>query len=269
MIRNGTTENPNGVISLPPIVGASIGCTQPHLLLRRIPKTIRPRPAADRAAPTTSSFGGCSGSRRRLHPLAHDQDDDDDHDLADEDVAPGEVRRHPAADHRPDRDRSSGDPADDPEGEGAILALVVGGGERRDGGNHQHRPEAFDERPADQEDGEIRAERGRQRAEPVDGEPDAEGTVAPPDVAELRADEHERRHHQRVHGDRGLDAVTVVSRSATICEIETFITLESSTITNCAAARMISGSQRRTERLYFAASSASCASNPRTSSAVL
>src|SRR6187549_1088020 len=39
--------------------------------------------------------------------------------------------------------------------------------------------------------------------------------------------------------------VTVVSRSATICEIETFITLESSTITNCAAARMIRGSQRR------------------------
>ena len=44
--------------------------------------------------------------------------------------------------------------------------------------------------------------------------------------------------------------VTVVSRSATICEIETFITLESSTITNCAAARMIRGNQRRTERIY-------------------
>ena len=46
--------------------------------------------------------------------------------------------------------------------------------------------------------------------------------------------------------------VTVVSRSATICEIETFITLESSTITNCAAARMIRGSQRRIGRIYCA-----------------
>ena len=51
-IRNGTSEKPNGVISLPPIVGASIGCSQPHLLLWRIPKTIRPRPAAESAAPT-------------------------------------------------------------------------------------------------------------------------------------------------------------------------------------------------------------------------
>ncbi len=34
----------------------------------------------------------------------------------------------------------------------------------------------------------------------------------------------------------------VVSRSATICEIDTFMTLLSSTITNCAEARMPSGS---------------------------
>ena len=42
----------------------------------------------------------------------------------------------------------------------------------------------------------------------------------------------------------------VVFRSATICEIDTFMTLESSTITNCAAARIISGSQ-----LFFCAAS--------------
>ena len=41
--------------------------------------------------------------------------------------------------------------------------------------------------------------------------------------------------------------VTVVFRSATICEIETFMTLESSTITNWADARIPSGSQRRTD----------------------
>ena len=33
----------------------------------------------------------------------------------------------------------------------------------------------------------------------------------------------------------------VVSRSSTICEIATFMTLESSTMTNCAAARMSIG----------------------------
>jgi hypothetical protein len=41
--------------------------------------------------------------------------------------------------------------------------------------------------------------------------------------------------------------VTVVFRSDTICEIETFMTLESSTITNWADARITSGSQRRTD----------------------
>ena len=44
--------------------------------------------------------------------------------------------------------------------------------------------------------------------------------------------------------------VTVVLRSATICEIETFITLESSTMMNWADARIISGSHLRTPRLY-------------------
>ena len=44
--------------------------------------------------------------------------------------------------------------------------------------------------------------------------------------------------------------VTVVFRSATICEIETFITLESSTMMNWAAARIVSGSHLRTARLY-------------------
>ena len=40
----------------------------------------------------------------------------------------------------------------------------------------------------------------------------------------------------------------VVSRSSTICEIETFMTLESSTITNCAAHRISRGNHLRTPR---------------------
>jgi hypothetical protein len=41
-----------------------------------------------------------------------------------------------------------------------------------------------------------------------------------------------------------------VFRSSTICEIETFITLESSTMMNCADARIMRGSHLRTARLY-------------------
>ncbi len=70
---------------------------------------------------------------------------DHDHDLADEDVAPAEVRRHEAADHGTDRDCGSGDAADDPVGEGAILALVVRRGEGGDGRDHEHGAEALDE----------------------------------------------------------------------------------------------------------------------------
>jgi hypothetical protein len=69
------------------------------------------------------------------------------------------------------------------------------------------------------------------------GQAEPEGPVTPEDVAELRADKHERRHHD-VHRDRACTPVTVVFRSATICEIETFITLESSTMMNWAAARI-------------------------------
>ena len=51
MIRNGTSENPSGVISCPLIVGASTGLIQPQVLLFRIPNTISPNAIAESAAP--------------------------------------------------------------------------------------------------------------------------------------------------------------------------------------------------------------------------
>ncbi len=51
MIRNGTSENPSGVISWPLIVGAAIGLIQPQVLLLRIPNTIMPSATAESAAP--------------------------------------------------------------------------------------------------------------------------------------------------------------------------------------------------------------------------
>ena len=146
------------------------------------------------------------GPWRRLHLLSHDEDDEHDHDLADEHESPGEIRRYPAADDRPDRDRGPRDTADDPVGERTILPLIVGRGQSGDGRDDEHGAQPFDERPADEEHAEVWAQRGGQRAEPVDGETDGEGPVAPPDVAELGPDEHECRHHERVGGDRELDA---------------------------------------------------------------
>jgi len=115
------------------------------------------------------------------------------------------------------------------------------GDKRGDGGDHQHRTEALDQRPAEQQDGQVRAEGGRQRSGGLDGQADGERPFPAPDVAELGADEHERRNHQRVGGDHQLDAWIVVSRSSTICEIDTFMTLLSRTITDWAAARMAIG----------------------------
>ena len=146
------------------------------------------------------------GSWRRLHPVSHDEDGNHDHDLPHEHEPPRGVRRHPATDHRADRDRGAGDAADDPVGERTVLPLVVRRDQSGDGRDHQHCAEAFDERPAEEQDAEVRAQRRRQRAKPVDREADGEGAVATPDVAELRPHEHERRHHQRVRGDRGLHA---------------------------------------------------------------
>ena len=54
---NGTGEKPSGVISVPLIVGGVRGWTNPHVLLARIAKTIKPSPKDDRATPTMSSRG--------------------------------------------------------------------------------------------------------------------------------------------------------------------------------------------------------------------
>ena len=91
--------------------------------------------------------------------------------------------------------------------ERAVLALVGGGGERRDRRHHEHGAEPLDARPADQQDGEVRAQRRRERPDAVDRQPDRERAVGAQDVAELRAEQHERRHHQRVQRDRGLHAL--------------------------------------------------------------
>ena len=102
------------------------------------------------------------GSWRGLHLLPHEEDDDYDHDLTDEDESPGVVRGHPAADDRSDRDGGPGNTADDPVRKRPILPLVVGSGQGGYRGDDQHRSQPFDERPAHEQDAEVRAQRGRQ-----------------------------------------------------------------------------------------------------------
>ena len=147
------------------------------------------------------------GVRGLRDPPAEKQDPDHDHGLGGEHVAPRELRRHPAADQRTGRDGDRGDAPEQRVGDRAVAALVAGGGERRDRGDHEHCAEPLDARPADQQDAEVGAQGRGERPDPVDRQADREGAVAAEDVAELRAEQHERRHHERVEGDRGLHAL--------------------------------------------------------------
>ena len=122
--------------------------------------------STESATPTTSSCGRRSAAGRPRDLSAQEQDDDHDHGLGGEHVAPRELGRHPAADQRAGGDRDGGDPAEQRVGQRALAALVGGGGERRDRGHHEHRAEPLDPRPADQQDGEVRAQRRRQRPDP-------------------------------------------------------------------------------------------------------
>jgi hypothetical protein len=206
-MKKGTTENPNG---------GDLGAADLERAARLDPAPLaalehavdrEPEPGRREDHPDPVEPWRPRQLRGGAQPAAGEQDADDDRRLGGEDVAPAQLGRDPAADQRAERDRRAGDAADDAEAERALLAVVVGGDQRRDRRDHERRAQALDQRPADQQHGQVRAERRRQRADPVDRQPDREDPVAAQDVAELRADEHERCHHQRVGGDRELDAL--------------------------------------------------------------
>ena len=140
------------------------GWIQPQSVERSTPKTSAPSPSADSTAPTTSSCGrfsaGASAILRR-----EDEDDRDDHDLAGEHPAPGEVGRAEAADQRPDRDGDRAGRSDEAVGGRAALP-GSSGDECDDRRQDQRRTDALEERPADQEDGQARRHRRRQRPAP-------------------------------------------------------------------------------------------------------
>jgi hypothetical protein len=132
---------------------------------------------------------------RRLHTRAHNEDQEDDHDLADEYESPGVIRCHPTTDDRADRDGSSGDAADDPIRERTLLPLIVGRDQGGDSRDDEHGAQPFDKRPGHEEYAEVWAQSSRQRPEAVDSKTDTKRPIASPDIAELRPYQHERRHH--------------------------------------------------------------------------
>ena len=68
-MRNGTTENPSGVISVSPMINAPRGSMSPHSLLLRIPKTMSPAEGGqqdpDDVQPRRLSDRGIRRIRRR------------------------------------------------------------------------------------------------------------------------------------------------------------------------------------------------------------
>ena len=169
-----------------------------------MPNTISPRPSADSAVPTRSSFtpssAGVSFTRR-----ASSEDHRDDQHLAGEHPPPRGVGRERAADQRAQRggDRAGG--GDEPVGARALGLAEVRRDQRHDRGHDQHRAQALQARPADHQHRQVRRQRRRQRPAGVDDAADRERALAAEDLADLPAGDHQRRHHQRVQRDRRLD----------------------------------------------------------------
>ena len=107
---------------------------------------------------------------------------------------------------RADRDGDRARRRDEPVGRGPPLGREVAGDERDDRRQDQRRADALEERPAEEQDRQVLRERGRERAAAVDHAADRERALAADHRADLRAGDHQRRHHERVRGDRALDA---------------------------------------------------------------
>ena len=143
----------------------------------------------------------------RIGDLAREeQDHGDDQHLSGEDPAPGEVRRAETADERPDGDGDRACSRHHPVGGGPAFSREVPGHKGDDGGHDQRGSHALEKRPAEQEHGKARRDRGRERPASVDDAADREGPLPADQRPDLGARDHEGGHHERVGGDRALDS---------------------------------------------------------------
>ena len=129
---------------------------------------------------------------------------DHDEHLGGEHVAPVEVRRDESSDQGSRCDGRSGHGADDREGRDALASPVVVGDERGDGRDDEHSTQPLDDRPAEEEELHVRAQRSDQRARRVHARPDHERPATTPHVAQPRAQQHKRGHREGVEGDGAL-----------------------------------------------------------------
>jgi hypothetical protein len=78
--------------------------------------------------------------------------------------------------------------------------------EGNDRGHDQGRPDPLQERPTEEQHGEVRRQGRRERAGAVDHEPEHEGPFTADHRADLATGHHQHRHDQRVQDDGALDA---------------------------------------------------------------
>ena len=162
-------------------------------------------PTTDRTAPTTSTSRGpvYGTSWTSLMPDSTTAMIDD---LEDERDPPGQEGGDEAAEQRPDGggDRRRG--AD--QGVDLLLrrALEVAVDERLHRRQQQRRAEPADDRPEDDDRGQALGQGHRQRADRVAEQTQHVGPLAADQVADLAADQDERRRHQRLQRDRRLHA---------------------------------------------------------------
>ena len=110
-----------------------------------------------------------------------------------------------AADQRPECRGDRGGSGDQPVGAGTLGLCEVRRHQRHDRRHDQHRPQPLKERPAEHQHRQAMRQGGGQRAAGVDDASDRERAFAPDHLTDLPAGDHQRRHHERVERDRGLD----------------------------------------------------------------
>ncbi len=144
----------------------------------------------------------------RIFDLAGQEDDPgDEEDLQPERRPPANRAGDQAADERAGCRAQPAGAAD--HAEVLCPGLDVGEDDRDqdvDRRDHQRRADALEERVADGQQHDALGQQREHRADPVDDQAADEAVLAPPDVGQLAARNHQGGHRQREQRDRGLHA---------------------------------------------------------------
>ena len=147
-----------------------------------------------------------TGNGRRVgHPSGEAENAEHQDHLAHEDPAPAGIRREQPADQRPHGHRDGARRGHEPVGPRPLGAAEVRGHQRHHSGHDERGAQPFQHRPAEDEDRQGLRQRGDARTAPVDHAADHEGPLAPDDLPDLAARDHERGHDERVEGDGELN----------------------------------------------------------------